>query len=96
MSLGAQIEAWSLRLSLGAQIEAWRLRSSLGAQIEAWRLTLSLGAQIEAWRFRLSLVGFVRQVNQQLKHLQFGSFFSNIPYIDSKKGSNNPEPNLHT
>ena len=38
MGLGAQIEAWRLRLSLGAQIEAWRLRSSLGAQIEAWRL----------------------------------------------------------
>ena len=54
-------------MSLGAQIEAWSFRSSLGAQIEAWRLTLSLGAQIEAWRFRLSLVGFVRQVNQQLK-----------------------------
>jgi hypothetical protein len=49
LSLGAQIEAWGLRLSLGAQIEAWGLRLSLGAQIEAWGLRLSLGARIEAW-----------------------------------------------
>ena len=60
MGLGAQIEAWRLRLSLGAQIEAWRLRSSLGAQIEAWRLRGSPGAQIDAWRLRRVLTHVLR------------------------------------